>query len=267
MSFNLTLEEREGIFKQEQFSSKLTDFFLNVSSIQRKPHSERRIGLLEDGLSESQIIDLAFRKNINYVIQNSIHPLSDKIKLLKRIESSQDLYFHEDLSFFESNYGKHKIIFDRDTPRSSILNLAFHRLQLNINMSRTMALKSGMEEIIMNAQLDAINLSKDKTPRKLYLILEKGENLVAVSVIDPYGSLSNDKFLGRIESCLNIGLSASINQSRQTGAGIGSAIIFNAADSLFLGSIANKKTRVVAIIPYNISEKKQEKLQKSIVLI
>ena len=96
---------------------------------------------------------------------------------------------------------------------------------------------------------------------------EPASKIVAISLIDDYGTLIYSKFLNQIESCLNIGVSASINHNRQRGAGIGSSIIFNAIDSLYLGCIAGKKTRVTAIIPFGISDKIQEKLQKSIFLI
>jgi hypothetical protein len=213
------------------------------------------------------VIGLAHRKNVDFVLQNSLQPLGEKIKILHKIDQNSESFYHENFSFFQKSLSRHKIIFDTETSRQTIINLAFHRLQIDIDASRSLNLKNALEELLMNVQIDARNLTESKENLKSHLILEKNDKMVAVSIIDIYGTLTYGKFLAQIESCLNIGVSSSINHNLKRGAGIGSSIIFGALDSLYLGCIAGKKTRVTAIIPFGLSDKNQEKLQKSIFLI
>lgn len=70
----------------------------------------------------------------------------------------------------------------------------------------------------------------------------------------------------KVESGLSIGMSNAINFGRG-GAGVGSSIIFNYVDSLYLGCIPNKITRVSVVMPYNKSEKKLELIQKSLNIV
>lgn len=266
MPYTLNIEDRKIAAEKETFNN-----FLNVLTVvgveKLTAYKIKKVVVIEDQLSPSQVISLAHRKNVDCVAQNSLQTLDEKIKILARLDQDINLYFDENFSFFTEPTENHKIIFDSETSRQKIIDMVFHRLQIDIEASRSVSLKSALEELIMNTQIDARSLTDSKENKKSVLLIEKAEKIVAISLIDDYGTLIYSKFLNQIESCLNIGVSASINHNRQRGAGIGSSIIFNAIDSLYLGCIAGKKTRVTAIIPFGISDKIQEKLQKSIFLI
>jgi hypothetical protein len=268
MSFHLSFEDRKQQFADEKVVFKNTVSVFNMVELEKEVSKKtKKIAIFDDELNAEQVIELAYRKGIDYVVQNSLQPLSEKVKILSALDKNNQEFFQEDFTFFTHSTGKHKIIFDSNTSRKTILNLSFHRLQIDIEAHRSSHLKCALEEIIMNAQIDAHNLGANKGHLKSTLILEKIDKLVAVSVIDYYGTLTYNKFTGQIESVLKIGFSNSINHNRTRGAGIGSSIIFNAADSLYLGCLPNQMTRVSAIIPFGLSETNQEKLQKSIFLL
>lgn len=268
MDFNLDLNDRKNILTQEKISFKnATIAFTHIGIEKFFAYKDKKIIIFDDGLSPKQIIELVLRKNVENVVQNSLHPLEEKIKLLHQIDQNSEYFFHENFNFLPDNDSFHKIIFDNSTPRQMILNLAFHRLHLDIDANRNSLFKVALEEMLMNAQIDAKNISNSTENKKAHLILERKNKLVAASLIDFYGSLVYSKFLSPIESCLNIGIADSINQNRQRGAGIGGSLIFNAADSILMGCESGLKTRITGIFPVEFSERHQEKLQKSLVLI
>jgi hypothetical protein len=270
MSYSLSLEDRKQQFEAEKVKFDHTISGFSIQDLQNEAttgYKVKKLAVMEDQLSAKQVIELTHRQNIDYVIQNSLQPLSEKIKTLAVIDKNSSDFYLDDFTFFSTLISKHKIIFDSNTPRKTILNLAFHRLEVDVEANRSHHLKSALEELIMNAQIDARNLGHSKENLKSTLLIEKMEKMVAVSIIDLYGTLTYGKFTGQIESVLNIGVTDSINHNRQRGAGIGSSIIFNAADSLYLGCIPGEKTRVTAIIPFGLSDTNQEKLQKSLFLL
>ncbi|MBC7752869.1 MAG: hypothetical protein H7Z71_01435 [Moraxellaceae bacterium] len=268
MSYSLSLEDRKQQFEAENIKFGKTVPAFTVLELEKElGYKTKKLALFEDKLSPLDVIGLAHRKSIDYVIQNSLQSFSEKVKVLGAIDRNPQSYYKEDFTFFAKPVGKHKIIFDSKTPRKTIVNLCFHRLQINIDTNRSHNLKTVLEELIMNAQIDAPSLGNGKGFLKSTLILEKVDKLIAVSIIDLYGTLTYSKFIGQIESVLNLGVSVAMNQNRQRGAGIGSSIIYNAAESLYLGCLPNEKTRVTAIVPFGLSEANQEKLQKSIFLL
>jgi hypothetical protein len=268
MSFSLSLDERKKQYAAENIKLNNTISAFTMLELEKEmAYKTKKLAIFDDALTPEQVISLAHRKNIDYVVQNSLQPFVEKAKTISLIDQDIQNYFREEFCFFNRPLARHKIIFDSNTSRKTILNLSFHRLQIDIEANRSIYLKAAIEELIMNAQLDARSLGSEKNNLKSTLILEKIDKLVAVSIIDLYGTLTYSKFIGQIESVLNIGISESINHNRQRGAGIGSSIIFNAAESLYLGCLPGEKTRVTAIIPFGLSEANQEKLQKSIFLL
>jgi hypothetical protein len=268
MNFNLDLEGRKEIISAKNVSfenSKIV--FTNVGIEKETQYKDKKLTVIDDSLSPKQIVELVLRKNVDKVVQNSLQSLSEKANILHRIDQNSNHFFLDEFSFFHENDGIHKIIFDNSTSRQTIINLAFHRLQLDREANRTMSFKIALEEMLMNTQIDAKNISGSEDNKKSILILEKKDKLVAVSMIDYYGSLIYSKFLAPIESCLDIGIAASINHNRQRGAGIGGSLIFGASDSVYLGCQPGIKTRITAIFPVGLSERHQEKLQKSVILI
>jgi hypothetical protein len=123
-----------------------------------------------------------------------------------------------------------------------------------------------MEELLMNAQINAPLLRQGSISARSFIKVEYSDKLLAISVVDYYGSLDWKKFLKKIENCLALGLDKALNMGRG-GAGLGSSIIFRNCDSLFLGVIPSKKTRVSVIMPYKGPDKKYESMQKSIHII
>lgn len=223
--------------------------------------------LLEDGLSAQQIINLAYREGFKGILQNSLQNLEDKLTFLKKIESHQEHFFDETCFVLEKAESRHQIIFDSTTDRKKIINLVFSRLNLDPYSARQIRLRNCLEELLMNSQIDAKNLSKDQVDKKNTLVIEKNQQLIALSTYDHYGTLEYDKFLSRIESCLNLGISQAMELRAQKGAGVGSTIIYDCCESLFLGSKQGKKTRVSVTIPLNLSDKKMNEIQKSLFLI
>lgn len=265
MSFETTKEQRSEVIKKVFAASRKFIVYPAVSSYSNEDEKLDRIQVIaSDGLSPQQIINLSYRESFKFVLQNSVQPMEQKLKFVKRLEENPHFYYEENSTILDKADSRHQILFDSQTERKAIINLCFSRLGLDPLNARSTKLYNCIEEMLMNAQIDAHKLSGETEYKKSILMVEKNDTLVAISITDPYGSLDYSKFLHRVDTCLNIGLSNTIEFRAQRGAGIGSAIIFDSCESLFLGCQPGIKTRVAVTVPFKMSEKKLDSVQKSI---
>lgn len=265
MSFETTKEQRAELIHKFFSASKKFIVYPAVSAYSKEDERLERFQVVtSDGLTPQQIINLSYRENFKFVLQNSVQPIEDKLQFVKHLEENPNFYFDDSCVILEDADSRHQILFDAQTERKAIINLCFSRLGLDPLNARSTKLHNCIEEILMNAQIDAYKLSGQTDYKKCTLMVEKNDTLVAVTITDPYGCLEYSKFLHRVDTCLNIGLSNTIEFRAQRGAGIGSAIIFDSCESLFIGCQPGIKTRVAVTVPFKMSEKKLESVQKSI---
>jgi hypothetical protein len=132
-----------------------------------------------------------------------------------------------------------------------------------------------IEELYMNAALDAPNEARDKyrgehaylKGEKAKLTLVQSPDRLCISCADPYGSLNLNKFTSRLHQVYQQGAGQAMNMKRGAGAGIGCMIMFENCDSLFLGVIPEKLTVVSCIIPLGLNYRQRAKRNKSLHLI
>jgi len=222
--------------------------------------------LVTDGLDSVQVLDMLINKNLKCVLQNSIQDLQAKIQILLRVGSNKGLFFDSSFSFIDGNIMIQK--FTSLDDRESILENFFLFNNLDLEMVKNQKLYQVTQELIMNAQIDAPKFAQDQKDKVSSVIIEKNEslNLVAISVIDEYGSLSISKMLDKMYKAHSQGFRESMSEIGH-GAGLGSAMLYHCVDSLSIGCIPGKKTRVTAIMPLGLSEKKIDLIQKSICIV
>ena len=223
--------------------------------------------LLVDGLTNEQVIQLVLRSEISHVIQNSFESIESKIKLIQRLDKNYMGFYDSKFTILEKPEEMQEFTFLRSENREIVLDKVSVFLKIDRLKTRHFNLISVLNEMIMNAQ--AVSMSLKSTinfPSIIRLVVEKSKDLVVFSVFDNAGILNFDKFFKKIEQTQELGYRQSINFGHG-GAGIGTSIIFNNSDSIFLSCMPNQLTRVSAVIPFNKSEEELTLGQKSIHLI
>ncbi|MES2803516.1 MAG: hypothetical protein V4654_13565 [Bdellovibrionota bacterium] len=219
-----------------------------------------------DNMSALDCLGLIRDRNVTNILQNSIQGLADKLQFLKVVDYKREDYFDPNLSLLNTDVVC--VPFDLTEDRSDVIQKAFLKTYLDLDMSKYQYLFQVATELVMNAQIDAPKISKKKNVPNSILIVEKNiaKGLVSISTIDHYGSLDPYKMLENIYAANKNGFRDSMSKN-SIGAGLGSALIYEHVDSLVMGVIPDVMTRVSAILPYGVSEKKINQIQKSIHII
>lgn len=268
MTYTLDQSQRDILVNGVKDHLKNTKIFSHFKDALQEPNIKfSNIGLLVDKMSPLQIITAAYKDGFKHIIQNSLQPIDHKISILKKIDQNKESFFDDQFFILENSLFKHKVIFDAATDRKVITELAYSRLNIDPESARSTALTTCLDELLMNAQIDAPKAANTMETKKSTLIIEKSEDLIALSVIDTYGSLDHERFLNRIFTVLNVGVNEAIDFRSQKGAGVGSSLIFDASESLFIGCLPNYKTRVSVVLPLNLSQKKLSDIQKSLFIV
>ncbi len=220
--------------------------------------------LVEDNLKPQQIIQMCLDRDIKHVIQNSKMNLIDKLKIADHIlyEPIKFMTFNEKL-FPESNESL-SFSFDSKENRTQLVDKVLNFLQIDPKNHNTEHILKSTEELIMNAQVHAPRIGDFKSPHRMSFLVEKSANdFVALSVFDDYGSMNMNKFLKKILNNFMIGTADAINYGAG-GAGLGSSIIFESAETLYIAVLPKRITRVTILTPLKVRAKDRELEQKSI---
>ena len=219
-----------------------------------------------DDTSAVECLEVVRSKKIKHVLQNSVQSLQDKLAYLKQIDYRSEDYFDDKMNFLSAEV--YSARFNAQNDRNQLLTDAFRTVGLDTDATKNQYLYQVGLELVMNAQIDAPKISSKNHAEDSILIIEKNPNkgLVSISVIDFYGSLDCYKMLENIYAAHKNGFRNSMSKN-SIGAGLGSALIYEYADSLLIGVIPDQKSRVTAILPFGVSEKRMTQIQKSLHII
>jgi hypothetical protein len=222
--------------------------------------------MVADALSALECLEIIRGQKINCVLQNSLQSLTDKLSILKLIDYRFEDYFNNQFSFLDTQ--THCTTFTSDDQREGVIEKTFQDAMLDMDMSKYLYVYQVALELVMNAQIDAPKISGKIDALPSQLVVEKNlqKGLVAISVIDYYGSLNCYKMLDNIYAAHKDGFRGSMSKNA-IGAGLGSALIYEHSESLVLGVMPDQMSRVTAILPYGVSEKRMDQIQKSIHII
>ncbi len=264
MSYKLDIKEREKIVQALNFG--ITGWQVSAKHTVLEKNSSQYFTLFESGLTDNQLIEYVLYKNYKSIIQNSFQPAAAKLLLVKRLSAGRMQFFNPMFNILEDGAKSKTIVFGRQTSREEILAEFCDFIEMDSSSTRASKAMQTVEELVMNIQVTSANIKGPASQALSHLKIELTENLMAISASDDCGTLDCKKFLKKIESGLALGLDKSINFGKG-GAGLGSSFIFKNCDSLFLGVNTNKKTRVSVIMPFNVTERKFDDLQRSIHII
>ncbi|MFZ3231885.1 MAG: hypothetical protein WA160_16885 [Pseudobdellovibrio sp.] len=264
MNYNLDQAGRQSLLEKIKIDDKKLnislshkDFIKNVNKVNL---------LFEDQLTESQLIQLVMYRDVRHIVQNSLQKADEKIQFLNQLVTKSSEYFGLDFNMLEEGSASEIFEFTALTDRQELIDKVCAFCLMDPSSGRSARPIQVMEEMVMNAQINAPQLRQGPISARSFIKVEYSDKLMAISVFDYYGSLDWKKFFKKIENGLALGLDKALNFGRG-GAGIGSTIIFKNCDSLFLGVIPFKKTRISVIMPYKAADKKYENIQKSIHII
>lgn len=226
--------------------------------------------LLADDLSDLQVLETVLHSKIKNVVQNSYWSAREKIATLFNLAKDPKVFLDKEFNILADAKAKFEFEFNVKTSSSQFVTDVFLKIGLDISSSRTIPLRQTIDEFVMNAQYNApaqaaglLNLKE--VPNSL-LVIEMNEKLLAVTVIDHYGTLTISKFLTKIENSLKIGPDKSINYGHG-GAGLGGSLVYKHCDTLLMACEPLKKTRVTSVLPLNLNEDKLLYIQKSICIL
>ncbi len=264
--YKLTNQQRLEIIKKHM--DELNRPYVVASSLKEflllKPNEDCL--LIEDNLKPQQIIQMCLDRNIKHIIQNSKIPLIDKINYIDSILKNPIKFMTFNQRFFESSEKHICFGFNSKENRTELVNRVLSFFELDPKNHNTEHILKSVEELIMNAQVHAPRIGDFKSPHNMSFIAEKKGDIMALSVFDDYGSMNINKFLNKILNTFTIGTADSINYGTG-GAGLGSSIIFQCAESLYIAVLPKRITRVTILTPIKVRAKDREIEQKSIHII
>lgn len=266
MSYNLTSDERKKIITEQSAHLKSSVEF--VSAIKDYVLSEKKAEcvLLEDNLKPIQIIQMCLDRNVKHVIQNSKLSTINKMLLIDKVLKNPIDFLTFNTNLFNDPDKKLCFSFHSKENRSELVNKVIEFLEIDPKNHNTEHVLKCSEELIMNAQVHAPRIGDFKSPHNMGFLVEKKVDYIALSVFDDYGSMNLNKFLKKILSTFSIGLADSINYG-SGGAGLGSSIIFESSEVLYIAVLPKKITRVTLLTPIKVRAKDREIEQKSIHII
>ncbi len=258
----MTLGTREQMIKDLHHDQ--SHLYIGASRKSFQVLQNKMSALFEDAITENQLLELVLYHGIRHVVQNSLQKVQSKLDFLKKMSFSHTAYFDMDFNLLGDQASNKVFEFNHYTSRDKIINQVCEFANLDPTSSRSSRPLQTLEELLMNAQITAVGGKPKDIKVMSHLKVEfDDQSLICLSAIDPYGSLEIKKFLKKVEAGQALGLDQSMNFGKG-GAGVGSSLIFQNCDSLFLGVQPQKKTRVSVIMPYNVTERKYEGIQKSI---
>jgi hypothetical protein len=159
------------------------------------------------------------------------------------------------------------IYFSGASDKSRMLSEVETFLKGKGNSSLLSASQAVIEELYMNAVLDAPRESKLRGPqtshKQCHLFLSFTPSVLVISCTDFYGSLSISKFVDRMNEVYSRGAGEAMNRSGG-GAGLGCVILFENSTSLFIGVKKGQMTRFVVWLPVKASHRQRERIPKSL---
>lgn len=261
MNYNMLFENRTQLIKDLKYNKDQLFLCPHRKSFQV---SNKKISVLfDDSMKDVQLLELILYHQVRHIIQNSFQKAQEKLNLLCRLFEKESQYFDENFNLLCRTLKTKTIDFNHETERNKIIDELCYFAGLSTVGSRSTKILQTVEELLMNAQISAPSTAQQASKLTSHLKIEISENLIAFSAIDPYGTLDIKKFFKKIEAGHALGLDQAIS-FKKGGAGVGSSLIFQNCDSLFLGVQPSKKTRVSVIMPYNTTDRKYEGIQKSI---
>jgi hypothetical protein len=264
--YTLTNEQRSEII-QSHLAKKKYPYYI-ASSLKEYLQLDTRNDciLVEDNLKPQQIIQMCLDRNIKHIIQNSKIPLIDKINSIDEIITNPLKFMTFNQKFYSDNESQMCFGFNSKDNRTELVNRVLNFFEIDPKNHNTEHILKSVEELIMNAQVHAPKIGDFKSPHSMSFLAEKKGPNIALSVFDDYGSMNINKFLNKILNTYTIGTADSINYGAG-GAGLGSSIIFQSAEALYIAVLPKRITRVTIITPIKVRAKDREIEQKTIHII
>lgn len=222
--------------------------------------------LVEDGLKPQQILQMCLDRNIKHILQNSKIPLLEKLGYIDSILKNPIKFMTFNQKFFAESDKDICFGFNSKENRSELVDRVLQFFEIDPKNHNTEHILKSTEELIMNAQVHAPRIGDFKSPHNMSFLGERKGDILALSVFDDYGSMSITKFLNKILNTFTIGTADSINYGAG-GAGLGSSIIFQSAEALYLAVLPKRITRVTVLTPIKVRAKDREIEQKTIHII
>lgn len=241
-------------------------------------HDTKNQLFVNENMSPSELISNIADLNIKCIVQRRENYFKEDILRSSEVITSPHKYFQ--------SHGQSLL-----KESSKVLETKFSQVQHKENavkqiesfcvdiksQSLAESTRAIFEELFMNALYDAPRESKSYLigdsdsylNRKSAVVrIFKNNNRMVISCEDPFGSMKLDKLIDRMQEVYRLGLGPAMNMKESAGgAGIGTVIIFEHCESLFVGVEPGQKTLVSCVLPIGLSLRQRDALSKTIHII
>lgn len=244
----------------------------------------------ENGVSESQVLDVILEKNLNHVCYQDSPSFETEIQTSALMLTSPGTFFEKPLvSIFcpeevKSNADSKFEIWSKEffqiSEKSKTLDEIKSVLEEKLNLGSLAAeILLVIDELFTNAIFNApfvdlktkvnpgLNRSDTRTsmphPNRGRVFIGKHDGRLVVGVRDPFGSLDIQRLFKKIKNCHEDGVAGNMNMG-PGGAGIGSYMVYQSSTSYYVAVDEGKSTIVCCAFPLDMSGKKRQSLSKNI---
>lgn len=236
---------------------------------------KKKIVLVGENLKKSDLIHLMENEGVHHIIQGSADDIGQELWKIVTIYSSKnvDILYNKEKSSLNNIYIETSLASFED--KKKIIE------QLNKKLPDKMETKLGplirllSDELLTNALYNAPGIvindkqnfkyPKNNTPSK-YLIGTE-HNKIKICCLDYFGSLNVVELIKRMTKVISDGYSDSINQQQSRGAGLGTSILLDQAESLTVVVEPGSATFFEIQLSSHLSNKSREEKLKSISIL
>ncbi len=226
------------------------------------------------GLSPKHVIDLNVDCGVNHIVQSDSFDFARELDVARAMVQSPNEFINDPLCMLFPSTDKTK------------LDTFNHRVDSNQNKKQVLfqvesfiATLKGTRSVRDEAMIVADELytngsknsgtlynpnSPDVRPGWVEFIAAADNKRLVLGCIDSYGALEISMITKRIQKCLQDGVSASINQNQNAGAGIGSYMVFTSSYSMYIGVKEGQKTIVLCAFPLGVRHKEMMNFTKNL---
>jgi hypothetical protein len=226
------------------------------------------------GLTPKHVIDLNVDCGVNHIVQSDSFDFARELDVARAMTQNPQDFFNDPIRmlFPSSDHVtmelfKHRVGSDQN--KKDVL------LQVETFLGTLKGTRSVRDEAMIVADELYTNGAKntgnfydvnapDVRPGWVEFIAAADDKRIVLGCIDSYGALEISNITKRIQKCLQDGVSASINQNQNAGAGIGSYMVFSSSYSMYIGVKEGQKTIVLCAFPLGVRHKEMMNFTKNL---
>lgn len=274
MHFHKDIQKRFSPNISEKLKQKNINYNLDVYSyldLENQKTIAPKV-VVGDTLKKLELLQLIKSSNFEHIIQGEKEALDAALVHIGEIYESKDLFdfYKKQIKNCEQNILEFS--FSSFLQKKELLTLFSNKLPASVETRLGPLLRLVSDELVTNALYNAplvkiqnkekFEYNKGQKPSLFFAGLS--ENRIKLCCLDFFGNLNLQDLIARMIDVLLKGYSEAMSMERTRGAGLGSSIILDEAESLTVLVQPKVATYFEVQIPIHLGNKAREHLNKSI---